>query len=245
MVGIPRTAWAAIAIGLVGLTLIGCQQKRVIPLAEADHVQEMFAAFEAYEQGDCITVARIADPEQLAGWQPGAVLRSTMLLRGFCLEIDADPEAAKRSYRELVAMAPNSFAGKDANERLQLLERMEQDSDYAQWVNEAEQRASSDTPARTPIDRVPAEFPPAARAAGVDGHAIVEFGVTPQGATEEPIVVESSPPFVFDGASLRAVREWQYTREPGADARQRHIIRIVFDSIESEPGDPDAESAEP
>jgi len=240
MTGIPRSALAGIAIGLVGLALVGCQQKRVIPLAEADHVQDLFAAFEAYEQGDCITVTRIADPEQLASWQPGAVLRSTMLLRSFCQEIDADPEAAKSSYQELIAMAPDSHVAKDARERLQILERMEQDPDYAQWVNGAEQRASSDTSARTPIERVPAEFPPAARAAGVDGYAVVEFGVTPQGATEEPIVVESAPPFVFDGASLRAVREWQYMREPGADASQRQIIRIVFDSIESAPGDSDS-----
>jgi TonB family protein len=63
------------------------------------------------------------------------------------------------------------------------------------------------------------------RAAGIEGYALVEFGVTPRGQTTNPVVVESEPRFLFDGTSIRAVREWQYARSQDSD---RQVIKLLF-----------------
>ena len=53
-------------------------------------------------------------------------------------------------------------------------------------------------------------YPAAARADGVEGHVVLEYRVTADGTVEAPRVVESSPPGVFDGVALAAVRSWRY-----------------------------------
>ena len=126
-----------------------------------------------------------------------------------------------------------SFAAEDARERLRVLKIEEQDPSYARWMRDARDRADPRKATRKPIDRIPAQYPPLAKSTGIEGYAIIEFGVTPRGETEEPLIVESSPPFLFEGTSLRAVREWRFMREPGAAATSRQLIRIRFQQANS------------
>lgn len=53
-------------------------------------------------------------------------------------------------------------------------------------------------------------YPSAARAEGVEGYVVLEYRVSEAGEVEAPRVVESSPPGVFDGAALAAIRSWRY-----------------------------------
>ena len=68
--------------------------------------------------------------------------------------------------------------------------------------------------------------------------------MTPRGNTDAPVIVDSEPPLLFDGAALRAVREWRYTAEPNAGATERQAIRIVFKPQDESPP-PDAQSPAP
>lgn len=53
-------------------------------------------------------------------------------------------------------------------------------------------------------------YPAAARADGVEGYVVLEYRVSEAGEVEAPRVVESSPPGVFDGVALAAIRSWRY-----------------------------------
>lgn len=182
----------------------------------------------AYERGDCETVLSLSDPNRLDDWAYNEMRHSMLLLQGFCREIGGDVEGARDIYRQLVLEAPGSFASDDAAERTRILSLMENDPDYDRLTRTARERIDAQTARRTPIDRVPVEFPPLARAVGIDGYAVLEFGISRRGDTISPIVVDSSPPLLFDGASLRAVRRWQYTRTSLDDDDDRQLIRILF-----------------
>lgn len=53
-------------------------------------------------------------------------------------------------------------------------------------------------------------YPPAAKAAGIEGHVIVRYDVTAGGAVANPRVVESVPAGTFDGAALAALSGWRF-----------------------------------
>jgi TonB family protein len=134
----------------------------------------------------------------------------------------------------LILEGPLSFASFDAGERLRILRLTENDPDYKAWVEGARFRYSESDENRIPVDRIPAAFPPLAHRAEIEGYAIVEFGITPRGDTDSPVIVDSKPPLIFDGAALRAVREWRYTRDLESEESKRQVIRIVFQPREAE-----------
>ena len=215
----------------LGIVLLTACRSTVSPPTELQSVQTANDAYLAYERGDCPTALELSDPRSLELWPFNEIRHSMLLLHGFCLEIEGKTEEAKEIYRRILIETPNSFAASDARERLRSLKRWEDDPEYARWAEDAmKRRASGETmdSGRTSIDRTPAEYPPLARATGVEGHVVIEFGVSPSGETLDPIVVESKPPYIFDGASLRAVRHWHYTRGTSNEATRRQLIRIVF-----------------
>lgn len=203
-------------------------------------------AYDAYARGDCHRVLQLTDPTAVPIAAGGDELQYSMtLLHGFCLEREGDATAAEEVYRELVRYAPRSFAAADARERLRILRLQERDPAYQAWIEGAPNRYANDRTTRIAVDRTPAEFPPIAAAAGVEGYAVVEFGITPRGDTEAPVVVDSSPPLLFDGAALRAVREWRYLSDNRSPRDERQVIRIVFQvpaelPSEAGPADPTA-----
>ena len=53
-------------------------------------------------------------------------------------------------------------------------------------------------------------YPPAARAAGIEGHVVVRYDVTAGGAVANAEVVESEPAGTFDAAALASLSRWRF-----------------------------------
>ena len=82
-------------------------------------------------------------------------------------------------------------------------------------------------------------YPSAAKAAGVEGHAVVEYRVDLEGRVRDPRIVESVPEGVFDAAALAAIRSWRYQPfDDGAGVRSVDGVRSRFDFLlgEAYPG---------
>lgn len=228
---ITKRRIAIAAMISIGSLLTACKSAPPTQ-AQLESMQTVSDAYYAYDKEDCRTVLRLTDPAGLEAWEYSEMRYSMILLGGFCRELDGKPEEARSIYEDLIATAPRSFAAQDAQERLRILTIEQEDPDHAQWIRDAAERADPNVPTRVPIDRVPAQYPPLARTTGVEGYTVVEFGVSARGETEEPVIVESHPPHLFDGSSLRAVRAWQFSRKPNAKSKNRQLIRIVFKSGE-------------
>jgi TonB family protein len=209
-------------------------------------IETAAAAYQAYARGDCGDVSARTNSSLIQDWEKNELLHSMVLIRTYCQELDGDVHGAQESYGELIEEAPLSSASDDARERLRILRLIQRDPDYAKWIADARLRATGGSTDRAPVDRVPAAFPLLARAAGIEGYAVVEFGVTPRGDTDAAVIVDSQPPLLFDGAVLRAVREWRYTPDPNGSESARQAIRIVFRPTEEEPTERERElEAEP
>jgi TonB family protein len=240
-----------IATALLGLAALACANDQPAPASPTDEIQGIQIATDAYlayQHSDCETVYQLTQPSQIDALQATELRHSLRLVRGFCQELDGDQPAARATYGQLIDEAPGSFAAADARERLETLDRLADDPDFARRVEAASKRAPRPSGTREPSSvREPALYPPLARAAGVEGFAVIEFGVTRRGETVDPIVVDSDPPFVFEASSLRAVRGWQYKSQRRADPDERQLIRIVFrtalDPVTLE--DPEAAPAAP
>ena len=215
------------AIALGTISLAACRPQTLTP-SDVHTVETVTSAYQAFADRDCVTVELLTNLDSLEAWEFNEMRHSMLLLGGFCHDIDGDLEAARDIYGRLVIEAPSSFAADDAAERIRVLKISEADPNYARWMKAAKDRIDLSKPNRTPIDRVPVEFPPLAKAAGIEGFVIVEFGVTQRGETENAVVVDSSPPLLFDGASIRAVRRWQYMRESQIDPDHRQVIKLLF-----------------
>lgn len=70
------------------------------------------------------------------------------------------------------------------------------------------------------------EYPRGAERRGVEGYAVVQYTVTPDGTIENPTVVEASPEGVFDRAVLHAIEAWSYA--PAAAATEGLTQRFDF-----------------
>jgi protein TonB len=83
-----------------------------------------------------------------------------------------------------------------------------------------------------PLVRVDPEYPPRARAQGLEGWVDLEFTISPAGTVQDARVIGSQPSFVFDRAALKAVRRWRYNPkiERGvAVARPGIRVRLRFE----------------
>jgi len=212
---------------VVGLSSAGCGPRTWTP-TELEALRESIEAYRLYERGEYARVLSKTSPAELQNWEFNEMRHSTLLLRGFCLEHEGDVGAAREIYEQLVQEAPLSFAAEDARERLRILEIEQSDPERARWMRAVEERASVASNLRTPVEREPARFPPLPRTAGIEGYAVVEFGVTPEGRTVDPVIADAKPALLFDGTALRAVREWTFAPDTNADPGHRQIIRIVF-----------------
>jgi len=221
-----------IAAAVGGLLILACRQNapELSEPAEIPGIQIATDAYVAYQHSDCETVYRLTQPDVIDELQATELRHSLRLARGFCQEIDGDQPAARKTYHRVIEEGSSSFAAADARERLRILDLQADDPGYLQRVQEAARRAARPSKPGEPSKRSPALYPPLARASAVEGFAVVEFGIGANGKTVDPIVVGSDPPFVFEGAALRAVRDWVYKTQRSADPEARHAIRIVFRS---------------
>jgi len=82
-----------------------------------------------------------------------------------------------------------------------------------------------------PLVRVDPDYPPRARQQGIEGWVDIEFTISAVGTVQDPRVIGSSPPYVFDRSALKAVRRWRYNPklEHGvAVARAGVQVRLRF-----------------
>lgn len=221
-----------IAASVGGLLFLACRQNAPAPLEpeEIQGIQIATDAYVAYQHADCETVYRLTQPDLIDVMQATELRYSLRLARGFCQETDGDQPAARVTYRRIIEENSASFAAEDARERLRILDLQTDDPGFRRRVEEAARRASRPSSPRAPSVRTAALYPPLARASAVEGFTVVEFGVRADGKTIDPIVVDSEPPFVFEGTSLRAVRAWAYKTQRRADPEARQAIRFVFRS---------------
>lgn len=70
------------------------------------------------------------------------------------------------------------------------------------------------------------DYPRGAERRGVEGYAVVQYTVTPDGAVENPTVVEAQPEGVFDRAVLSAIEGWSYA--PAEAATEGLVQRFDF-----------------
>ena len=190
----PNRRLATVATAIVAAAA-ACQSTPELTASERESVRDSIDSYLAYERGDCGTVLRQTESEILETWDLEELRHSTRLLRGFCLELGGEPSEARSVYRNLILRASQSFAASDARERFRILEIAEEDPAHARWMRDAHSRADASTSPRTPVERVPARVPPMARMAGIEGFAVVEFGVNPRGEPVEPLIADSQPPW--------------------------------------------------
>tara|TARA_R110000868_G_scaffold19664_2_gene84455 strand:- start:2199 stop:2759 length:561 start_codon:yes stop_codon:yes gene_type:complete len=70
------------------------------------------------------------------------------------------------------------------------------------------------------------EYPRGAQRRGVEGYAVVEYTISPDGVVENPTVVEAEPAGVFDRAVLHAIEAWSYA--PAAVSSEGLTQRFDF-----------------
>jgi protein TonB len=75
-----------------------------------------------------------------------------------------------------------------------------------------------------PTRRDPPEFPARARSLGQSGKVTLSFVVDVDGSVQDVMVVESSPPGVFDDAAVDAVRGWSFS--PGRHEGLPVAVRV-------------------
>jgi TonB family protein len=218
---------------LMGTVLVACNARRPGQLANRGPLQSAIHAYIAYSEGDCEAIdthLREIDVHKvdIDDSPNGEILSSALLLESFCAELQGDVGRARKIYRRLLRESPLSFAAADARERLRVFRLREEVSDYEERIAASRVRAIGGSTDRAPVKRKPADYPPFAMWADIDGRAVVEFGVTPRGDTHSAVVVDSDPPLIFDGAALRAIRMWRYAIDVDGSESQRQAIRIIF-----------------
>lgn len=61
-----------------------------------------------------------------------------------------------------------------------------------------------------PIVKVAPVYPRRAQTRGIEGYVLLEFVVTKTGAVRDPVVIEASPPGIFDRAAIQAALKFKY-----------------------------------
>ncbi len=61
-----------------------------------------------------------------------------------------------------------------------------------------------------PIVKVAPVYPRRAQTRGIEGYVLLEFIVTKTGAVRDPVVIEASPPGIFDRAAIQAALKFKY-----------------------------------
>jgi TonB family protein len=81
-----------------------------------------------------------------------------------------------------------------------------------------------------PVRNFQVDYPPSALAENIQGYAIVEFVLNPNGSASTPVVVESSPRGTFDSSALNAVKRASFSTNELADPKksQRARFKINF-----------------
>lgn len=81
-----------------------------------------------------------------------------------------------------------------------------------------------------PLKRIEPRYPRLAKQRRQEGKVVLEFTIGKDGKVHEPRIIESSPPGVFDAASLQAVQRWRFAprleKGQAVEQRARQIMRF-------------------
>ena len=83
-----------------------------------------------------------------------------------------------------------------------------------------------------PIVFVQPSYPDRAKARGIEGYVVVGFSVTATGSVVNPVVIEASPPGIFDRSAINAVKKYKYKPkvvDQKAVPADNFLHRIVFE----------------
>ena len=92
-------------------------------------------------------------------------------------------------------------------------------------------RATGGESPAVPLVRVEPRYPREAARRGVQGWVRLRFDISPGGTVDNPVVVESHPPGVFERTVFRAIRDWKYRpmiRDGVAVRRKGVQIKLTF-----------------
>ena len=86
-----------------------------------------------------------------------------------------------------------------------------------------------------PIMKVAPEYPRRAASRGIEGYVLLEFTVTSLGSVRDPVVVDASPPGVFERAATAASLKFRYkprvlNGQPVDVRGVRNVIRFELES---------------
>ena len=77
-----------------------------------------------------------------------------------------------------------------------------------------------------PMVRVQPQYPFRAANQGLEGWVLVEFTITKLGTVKDVQVIESKPAFLFDRATIRAIKRWKFKpRSVNGEPVERHQVR--------------------
>jgi protein TonB len=87
-----------------------------------------------------------------------------------------------------------------------------------------------DTPPR-PVKQVPMQYPPQAKAQGVEGYVVVSLLISQAGEVQKVRVLESEPGGVFEDVAVEAIRGWRFepAQYQGESVKVWARQRIQFD----------------
>jgi protein TonB len=77
-----------------------------------------------------------------------------------------------------------------------------------------------------PVYRAKPAYPSGARASKIEGYVVVSYSVSASGSVTSVSVVSSSPPGVFNSATVAAVRQWRFKPSPGGASGRRTTVRF-------------------
>jgi TonB family protein len=149
------------------------------------------------------------------------------LLDAYCLELAGESDSAKALYSSIIERAPQTTQAFEAALRLRDIERLERlgltrEEQKKEWQTRHYEKSAR------PIQRIDPKYPSAIVAAKIRGWVLVDFGISSDGSVVDPVVIDSDPPFIFDGAALAAMRHWVY--EPSSNSElTRAAVRLNFD----------------
>lgn len=86
-----------------------------------------------------------------------------------------------------------------------------------------------------PIMKVAPEYPRGAASRGIEGYVLLEFTVTSLGSVRDPVIVDASPPGVFERAATAASLKFRYkprvlNGQPVDVRGVRNVIRFELES---------------
>ncbi len=189
-------------------------------------IEEVPRAYRLYADDDCDALHARAESMD---WSVDDSLEPLFdLLRGYCFELEGRIEDAQARYTQVVVDAPATQQAYEASLRLGTLAQL------ARPGPSRAQQVARQLTTRTyrhgskPVVQAEPTYSSALRDAGIEGFAVVDFAIAPNGRTEDAFVVGSKPPFVLDADALRTVREWIYEPHSGKRPR-RDRVKLDFD----------------